>query len=486
MAFNSYFFILCFLPITIFVYFLLGIFQKREVNKLFLVAASFFFIGYADLYTLLFVIASMVVTYCMAALAKRDGAVGKIFLTIGIIANLCSLFYVKYSNFVIDNFNKHLGTDMRMLKILVPLGISFTCFQQIMYLVDVYKGEIKDNSLLDYCLYVTFFPKFIQGPITDYHTLMDSFADSDKKKDILRPDSANIAEGLWLFSIGLAKKVLIADVLSKAVSYGFNNFAGASSLELLISTFCYTFQIYFDFSGYSGMAIGIAKMLNISLGDNFNCPYQSLSITDFWKRWHISLTNFLRKYIYFPLGGSRKGVVRTYVNIMIIFLISGIWHGANWTFIFWGLLHGALQCLERLLGKQWEKLNVCLRWIINFSLINIAWTFFRAESVTQAFTILKRILQMESTELSGDFLTCFEIPELSIITARVASFADVLAQHRGYGLIAYMGFCLIAVLAVKEKEPFRPGILKAVISAVLLFFSIISLSTVVEFIYGGF
>lgn len=482
MAFNSYFFILCFLPITVILYFLISLTNNPKISKLFLILASVFFIGYVDRFTLLFIAASMLITYALSVLSKRDAPLGKVFLTLGIMVSICSLGFIKYSIFVIDNINKRIGANISTLKVLVPLGISFVCFQQIMYLVDVHNGKISNTSPLDYCLYVLFFPKFVQGPITDFNTLIDSFS----KKNCLSPDSSNIAEGLWLFSIGLAKKVLVADVLSKAVAYGWNNFAGASSLELLISTFCYTFQIYFDFSGYSSMAIGIALMLNVSLRENFNHPYQALSINDFWKRWHISLTDFLREYIYFPLGGSKKGVVRTYVNILIIFIISGIWHGANWTFIFWGLLHGALQCLNRLFKKQWDSLNAVFRWAVTFLLVNTAWIFFRSESVTQAITIIRRILMLESTELSYDFLACFNIRELNILTDRFANIADYIAQHRGYGLITHMTFCFASVLLVKDNAKFKASLGKAIISAFLLFFSIISLSTVVEFIYGGF
>ena len=371
-----------------------------------------------------------------------------------------------------------------MLEILVPLGISFVTFQQIMYLVDRYKGKISSGNPLDYLFYVLFFPKLVQGPITDYNKLLGSFDDSQS----LRPDEKNIAYGLWLFAIGLGKKVLIADVLSKAVSYGWNNFAGASSLELLISSLCYTFQIYFDFSGYSSMAIGVATMLNISLNDNFDHPYKSLSIGEFWDRWHISLTRFLREYLYFPLGGSRKGKVRTYINILIVFLVSGIWHGASWSFIFWGLLHGVAQCIDRLLGERWKKLNDTFRWICTFSFVNLAWIFFRSESVTQAITIVTRILRLESTELSQDFISCFVIDELAVLTARFPNFADFILEYRGYGLILYMIACFSLVLCGKTatKEEFNPGPLAVVASSLILFFSIISLSTVVEFIYGGF
>ena len=482
MAFNTYIFILLFLPLTVLIYFLIGRSGNKTLSKSFLAAASAFFIGYADSYSLLFLLISILVTYLLSRLSLKGGRAGRFFLVLGVVLNILSLGVVKYSAFVTNNLNRHLGLNITTLKILVPIGISFVCFQQIMFLVDSYKGEIKNESPLDYLLYILFFPKLVQGPITDYNMILGAF----DREDYGRPNSAHIAEGLWLFSTGLAKKVLLADVLSGAVSYGWDHFESASWLELLLSTICFTMQIYFDFSGYSSMAIGIAEILNIPLKDNFRAPYRSLSIDEFWKSWHISLTDFLRKYIYFPLGGSRKGRVRTYLNILIVFLISGLWHGADWTFLLWGLIHGVVQCLYRLIHSKWDRLNTVFRWCINMLIINTAWIFFRSESISQGFTILKRSLQFGRPELSGAFLACFDISELSLLTARSARLAALTGQFRAYGLIFYGIVSLLVIFLEKKRGDFKPTLVKAVFSALLIFFSVISLSTVVEFIYGGF
>ena len=234
------------------------------------------------------------------------------------------------------------------------MGISFFTFQQVSYLVDSYRTqETRDYGFIEYTLFVLFFPQLIAGPIVLHKEMIPQFRNEHNRIF----NSENFSRGMYIFAIGLFKKVLIADTFSQAVAIGYNNVENLSSLEALLVSFSYTFQIYFDFSGYCDMAIGISSMFNINLPQNFNSPYKSTSIIDFWNRWHMSLTRFLREYVYFPLGGSRKGKVRTYVNVMIVFLVSGIWHGANWTFIVWGIMHGVAQCLNRMFKNIWAKLG---------------------------------------------------------------------------------------------------------------------------------
>ena len=259
----------------------------------------------------------------------------KAIFIIGLLSNIGILFYYKYMGFFIQNINVLFKTNFLITKLLLPLGISFFTFQQLSYVIDSYLGRVKTYSFRQYVLFVTFFPQLIAGPIVLHDEIIPQFKNIDKKTF----NWNNFSEGLMAFSFGMAKKVIIADSFGNVVNYGFANLAGLDSTNAIFTMLSYTIQIYFDFSGYCDMATGIAKMFNIDLPINFNSPYKALSITEFWKRWHITLTRFLRTYIYFPLGGNRKGQCRTYLNLFIVFLVSGLWHGANYTFIVWGILH---------------------------------------------------------------------------------------------------------------------------------------------------
>ena len=480
MNFNSYIFILAFLPLSLITYFLIGLLKKPMINKAWLVVLSLGFVTYADWRFTLFLIVSMVVNFVIAKFIKQR----RWLLILGIILNCLFLGYSKYLLFGITIINNLFDVQLSVSGILVPLGISFITFQQIMYLVDVYRGRIEDVIPLDYALYITFFPKLVQGPITKYETLLSSF----EEDDAYTVDVDNMACGLYFFITGLARKVLIADIFAKGANYGFGNVEGASSLQLILVSLCYTIQIYFDFSGYCKMGIGVAKMLNIHLSDNFDRPYTALSIGDFWKRWHISLTDFLREYIYFPLGGSRKGNVRTYLNILIIFLISGIWHGANWTFIVWGLLHGIAQCLNRLFAKQWNKVFPCVRWLFTFVFVDLAWVFFRASTIGNAVYLIKGMFTNKGVALSEEFIECFKFTEITPITNRCEPLANWIANNGIYSLIGYFVVAFALIFTIKDRIPdkFKSTVWKAVYSGILLFWSVISLSGVVEFIYGGF
>lgn len=260
----------------------------------------------------------------------------KFCVILGIFFNVSLIFYYKYYDFFIENINTAFGLNMNLKGMLLPLGISFFTFQQISFVLDSYKHETDDYNFIEYSAFVTFFPQLVAGPIVLHNEMIPQFRNDGTRKLQLE----NITNGLCLFILGLGKKVLIADVFGYAVDWGYSNLDLVSSIDAMIIIVSYAIQIYFDFSGYCDMASGIALMFNFRLPINFDSPYQSQSIIEFWGKWHMTLTRFLRKYIYFPLGGSREGRIRTYANIMIVFLISGIWHGANWTFIVWGCLHG--------------------------------------------------------------------------------------------------------------------------------------------------
>lgn len=487
MFFHSYIFILLFMPLVIILYYFFNHINKPQLAKMTLIAASIIFISYANLNSLYFLFFSTMLTYLCAMLQRKYHNVihKKIVLTVGILSNVGMLAYYKYTEFAIYNLNKYLNTAFSIDDILVPLGISFVTFGQISFLVDIYRNNINKLSFLDYAFYVSYFPKYVQGPITKYNDLVTQINHTENRKFI----PSEFSQGIWLFVNGLARKVLLADVLSKAVSWGYGySIDHMSAVDALIVSLCFTFQIYFDFSGYSYMAIGISKMFNITLPDNFDSPYQAKSINEFWQKWHISLTSFLREYLYFPLGGNRKGKIRTYINLFLIFSISGLWHGASWNYILWGILQGAACCLERIFHKQWIKLSEICRWFLTFSFVNISWIFFRTLSVSQAIEVLQKIARMENTAISSGLIQCFRTPEINFLSSKFSFFASFLSTHNGFELWGMLVFAGLLALNLKDKyeKCFKPTITKCICTILLFSWSIMSLSTVVEFIYVNF
>ncbi len=316
---------------------------------------------------------------------KSKGFSKKSILIFGIVFNLSLLGYFKYTDFLIENLNLAFNSNAELLNLALPLAISFFTFQQIAYLVDSYRQETKEYHFLNYALFVTFFPQLIAGPIVHHSEMMPQFANTRNKVKNYR----NIAMGLFIFSIGLFKKVVIADTFAVWATQGFDVATTLNIFEAWATSLSYTFQLYFDFSGYTDMAIGLALLFNIRLPINFNSPYKATNIQDFWRRWHMTLSRFMRDYVYIPLGGNKKGAFRTHNNLMATFVIGGLWHGAGWTFIFWGFLHGLALMVQRFWSKLGFKLWTWLAWLITFNFVNIAWVFFRAKEWSDAVKVLK-------------------------------------------------------------------------------------------------
>lgn len=294
----------------------------------------------------------------------------------------------------------------------------------------------------------------------------------------------NLAAGLYIFSVGLFKKIIIADTMGKAVSWGWGNIDILSSLEIIIVMLSYTFQIYFDFSGYCDMAIGIAKMFNIELPVNFNSPYKSYSVIEFWERWHITLNRFLRTYIYFPLGGSRKGKIRACINVIIVFLVSGIWHGANWTFILWGGVHGLANVANRIFAKAWNKSNKIFQWLCTFVFINVTWLIFRAENVKQAFYLLQKAFRFDSCTFNYHLARCFRLTEIDTLTMWLGINFDLSMIMM---LIFLSGaLCVCLKFSNLNELEFKPTLSKAFLTAVLLVWCVMSFSGVSSFLYFNF
>jgi alginate O-acetyltransferase complex protein AlgI len=390
MLFNSFVYIILFLPIAVSGYYLLGRCKHPSLSRYLLVAASLIFYTCGGLRFLPLLLLSISINYCLGEGILCSGNGGekrgrKALLASGIAFNVLLLGAFKYADFFIANINALAHSNMAPLGLAMPLAISFYTFRQIAFLVDCYRGDAIQGSFMDYCLFVSFFPSLIAGPIVRHREIMPQFAQDNGQKI----DYRNLSLGLTVFFLGLVKRVVIADTFGLWADAGFVPGSSYTFIEAWASSLSYTFQIYFDFSGYTDMAIGSAYFFNIRLPFNFDSPYKALTIQDFWRRWHITLSRFLRDFIYIPLGGNRKGEAWIYVNLMITFLIGGLWHGAGWTFVLWGGLHGLALVIYRLWHRWGVRLPMLAAGFITFNFVNIAWVFFRAESIRDALSLLK-------------------------------------------------------------------------------------------------
>ena len=481
MNFNSYIFILAFLPIVLFIYFLLGHFKKYRLSQVSLILSSIIFYGYFKFEYIFLLVISVLINYVLSnILYKNDGKKNKFLLLFSICLNIGILCYFKYLNFMIKNINLIFKSNFDFINVIIPLGISFFTFQQISYLVDSYKKERKEYKFIDYASYIIFFPQLTAGPISLHDEMIHQFSDNKNKHFNIQ----NFSKGLYAFSLGLFKKIILADTFLKVTNIVFGDPNIVNTTDLIIGMLAYTFQIYFDFSGYCDMGIGISYMFNIKLPINFDSPYKSYSIIEFWKRWHITLTKFFTKYVYIPLGGNRKGKIRTYINIMIVFLISGIWHGANYTFILWGILHGIASIYDRIFKNRKEKKHMAFNWLITFIFINICWTIFRADSLSSARHIFDNILTLNFMPINPNIINAFVFPEFKYIM-------DIFhVTNLNICLFIFFIASFYIVLGMKntnEKlEEFKPTCLNAVLTGILFVWSIISITGVTTFIYVNF
>jgi D-alanyl-lipoteichoic acid acyltransferase DltB (MBOAT superfamily) len=514
--FNSYVFIFAFLPITLIVFYLLGAYCRRvDAAVTWLVIASLFFYGWWDPRYLVLILASMAFNYRIGmSLSRNHEANGNRrsgLLAFGIAANLGLLGYYKYANFFVTNLDAAFDLGWSLEAVVLPLGISFFTFTQIAYLVDASRGEAREYSAMHYALFVTFYPHLIAGPVLHHKEMMPQFADPAT----YRPRWSNFAIGLTIFSVGLFKKVILADNFARATS-AFN--AASQGLQIgffdaWTSAFAYAFQLYFDFSGYSDMAIGIAYMFGIRLPLNFHSPYQAASIIDFWRRWHMTLSRFLRDYLYVPLGGNRKGIPRRYVNLMITMLLGGLWHGAGWTFVIWGALHGAYLMANYAWRSVWRwgrdtpAYRFAARCLTLLAVV-IAWVYFRADSVDAADRMVRAMASLPNTlhDWGGPL-----VPALSWVGF---TFEGGYLTHEHTRMLLVLGFAVAVVWfwpntqqwmtrakAVLDdnvgtfEQPaaklwryveWRPGAVSGVVAALTALIALLSLSQVTQFLYFQF
>ncbi|WP_419677748.1 MBOAT family O-acyltransferase [Aliarcobacter lanthieri] len=487
MLFNSYEFIFAFLPLVFIIYFYLM--HKRLVvgAKAFLVFSSLFFYSWWNILYLPIILSSVLFNYVIGNILStkefNKSFSKKSVLIFGILVNLSLLGYFKYADFFIDNFNVISGSSINLLHLALPLALSFVTFQQIAFLVDSYKGYTKENDFINYSLFITFFPQLIAGPIVHHKEMMPQFA---SKYNFVK-NYKNIALGLFIFSIGLFKKVVIADTFSIWANAGFDSATTLNLIEAWATSLSYTFQLYFDFSGYTDMAIGLALLFNIKLPINFNSPYKALSIQDFWRRWHITLSRFLRDYIYIPLGGNRKGSFRTYSNLIATFVIGGLWHGAGWTFVFWGLLHGVALAIHRVWQSLGYRMNTIIAWFITFNFVNIAWVFFRAKSWDDAIKVLSSMFSLNNIVLPEKYFKF--ISEYNNIYFKFGDVYDNILGKNNTTVFIIAGF-LITLFLKNSMEFrlifFRRPYLYTIIMVLVTFYTISNMSKYTEFLYFNF
>lgn len=495
MLFNSYVFIFLFLPLTLLGYVLLGRTRSHPLVAFWLVLASLTYYGWwGPKYVLLFLVL-IVFNYGMGNWLIREtrDPRRRLLLAFGIVVNLAVLLHYKYTNFVLNTVNTLTGANYAFEKIVLPLGISFFTFQKIAYLVDAYRHEVKKYTFLDFCLFVTFFPQLIAGPIVHHKEILSQFAN----RTSFRLKSTDVAVGLTVFAIGLFKKVMLADSVAIYANPIFDAaHAGTAPtfFEAWLAAIAYTLQLYFDFSGYTDMAIGMGRLFSIRLPLNFHSPYKSANITEFWRRWHMTLSRFLRDYLYIPLGGNRKGPTRRYVNLMATMLLGGLWHGAGWTFVVWGGLHGLYLCLNHA-WQAWRGPAVRPTWygtaagvlLTNLAVV-VAWVFFRATDFHSAFLVLKGMaggngLSLGWSGAESRILVSAWVMALVLFVWFLPNTQQLLARYR-----PAFDFHRVADDRAKLQDwlRWRPVPAWAVLTGVAAAVAIVNLSKVMEFIYYQF
>jgi alginate O-acetyltransferase complex protein AlgI len=496
MLFSSYTFLFQFLPATVLA-FAAARRHSPRAGILVLAGASLFFYGAWRPVYLLLLLASVAVNFALG-LRMEDPLRRRVIGTLGVVLNLAVLCYFKYTNFILDSLNALTGAPLPFVNIILPLGISFFTFQQIAYLVDVMRGAKVERDIVSYTLFVSFFPHLIAGPLVHHAEMIPQF-----KRGRTGRSSVLAARGLAIFAAGLFKKVVIADNLAQFVSPVFAHLdagGGVTTSWAWLATSAYTLQIYFDFSGYSDMAVGLALLFGIRLPVNFRSPYKATSIIDFWRRWHITLSRFLRDYLYIPLGGNRLGEPRRYLNLLVTMLLGGLWHGAGWTFLIWGGLHGLYLCINHLWhawrGSRTSGLFVkSISWAITFAAVVLAWVFFRAKTVDGAWQMLSSLFGFEagsSAYASPGILRLMDLPllvgEPLLLTIGGGAVALALAIALGLPNVPQL-FGYREYRRAPEPRSFlrwRPNAAWVLVSALALAISLFGMWQRLEFLYFQF
>jgi len=448
---------------------------------------SLYYYSYWNIAYLPLLLGSILVNFGLGrALNNAGGMMKKVprmaILWCGILFNVGLLGYFKYTDFFISTINSAFNARIGLLNIALPLGISYFTFIQISFLTAVYRGHCKETNILNYGLYVSFFPQVMSGPIVYHGEMMPQFTDPKNR----RINYDNLMKGVLIFSIGLFKKTVIADNLALWAVQGFDQAQSLNFFEAWFTSLSYTFQLYNDFSGYIDMANGVALMLNINLPLNFNSPYKATSIQDYWRRFHITLIRFLRDHVYIPLGGSKRGNFRVYLNIVIIFIIAGVWHGTLISYILWGLLSSAAMIIHRIWSRSGMRMNKYLAWFVTFNFVNFANLVFRSTSLRDTGKILRGMLGMNgimlSEKLSG-------IPVLNASGISFGKWLNNIGGDKFYLIYFIVGAALIAFLGKNARElseQMKPNIKWALFTALVLSLGLVHMTQVRVFLYYNY
>ncbi len=492
MLFNSYVFIFAFLPCCLLGYALLSRRGSRSAGIVWLTACSLFYYGWWDPKYLGLILGSIIANFALGVhLGRERAASRRAVLVVGIVANLALLGYFKYTGFFLETLNRALGTEWSTPPIVLPLAISFFTFQQIAYLVDAYQHKAREYRFADYSLFVTFFPQLIAGPIVHHKEMLPQFTE----RGPYRLNARDLGVGGTIFFIGLFKKTVIADTCASFASPIFDSVAGgatASFFDGWVAALAYTLQLYFDFSGYSDMAIGAARLFGIRLPLNFFSPYKATNIVEFWRRWHMTLSRFLRDYLYIALGGNRRGPARRYVNLFATMLLGGLWHGAGWTFVIWGGLHGSYLCVNHVWRVLRQRLapDREVSWIerrvyhaLTFFAVVVGWVFFRAADFDTAVSVLSSMIGANGLTFPSELKFYAAVPAITaglIVAWWLPNTAQLLRSQN-------------PVLETYSLEGERPTLLEwkptlrwAVVAAALTLSAVLLMSRASEFIYYQF
>ena len=495
MLFSSVSFLYVFLPAVLLCY---ALARGRWKNHVLLLFSLLFYAAGEPVYIVLLLFTAAV-DYALALVVERYAGKrrARAALVLALVSNLLMLAFFKYADFLIGAVNGLLGTRIPLLRIPLPVGISFFTFQTMSYVIDVYRREVPaERNVLTLTTYVSLFPQLIAGPIVSQGEMLPQFAEIGKKK----LDAETFSAGIYLFTLGMVKKVLVADTFGLAVDWGYSNIPALSSTDSLLLVFFYSIQLYFDFSGYCDMARGLAWLFGMEIPVNFDSPYKAVNIVEFWRRWHITLSRFFRQYVYIPLGGNRRGRPRMYANLILIFLLSGIWHGAGWTFVVWGATQGVLYIITRavqLYGKAHpgpgpapfaRRIRRAAGTLFTFCFFSFACVFFRSETMAQAYAVFRRLFTAGFTLPAQALTEGFNLDELWYVIKLFH--IDALPYSTLYLPAAITAGALITIFfapnADQCAERFRPRTANALLTAFLFLWCVLSLSGVSSFLYFNF
>lgn len=486
MGVTTYFFVLVFIPIVLIGWRLAlkNKYHKHVLSTLFLSFASLWFIGSYDYRFVLSMLATVTVNYFTVEFMKsmQNIKIRKTIAALLAIANLSVLLVLKYANWIRELFLK---ID-RPWNLILPIGISFYTLEQIMYIADNAKSDCHPYSFIEYLSYSTFFPAIVSGPIMHHAQYIEQLK---AVKETGIPDE-KIKQGLISFSLGYGKKLLIASQLGKIVNFGYTNIDAMSTVTIIVCIISYSLQLYFDFSGYCNIVEGVGLMMGFELPINFMSPYKAASIGEFWKRWHKSLTTFLTRYVYIPLGGNRKGSIRQAVNIMIVFLVSGLWHGASFTFLVWGGAHGLCMVIDKYIGQYWNRIWLWLRKAVTFMIVAILWIPFRADSLRHAADIVRGLGNLETVTPTEYYQTMLPRIVALVETSGFLTEATIVMVQKSL-IFAFVLLLLLIVFGAKDvtyiREKYCDKVWMMCVCGMILSLSVMQFSTAVPtFIYEGF